>query len=619
MAKKSNVAPLGGQEITTWLSRIKRAEKVRDRADKKYGYTRATKMYQNDFASAMPTFLDGLTIMPINEVYAYMKAFIPSVYARDPYIVANPRGYQHIAAAKIAELYINAKWRDMRLKKDVKRCMLDAGLAEGWMKVGYSAVFGSIEPEEKGKPGLEPSEYIVDEEIFAARVSWRHMVKDPDAVDGIHDARWVAQRIIKPLEAVKASAVYENTADLQPSFVVDGMSDTEMADRRLDMSGEDEIAYAALWEIWDRDTNRVYTISEGNSKYLKNEKWPYKMEGFPYVLLRFNDNPDEPYAPNLIDPWIHQLWEKMKLRALTLDHIKRFNRQLSIEEGAMTPAEIKKLAEGKTAAVTKRKKGTDVPQPIPYPQVQTDIYAVESRIDLDKDNVSGQPNAVRSAPQKTQSRTLGEIDRLIAAFNARQAEPEDVLEDFCEEVAYKLLKLSMQFMSGEQYVRATQKDISEIAEALVDPITGASRFDGIGFKFSRADIQNLEVEIDVKSGSTLPLNREARTEAVSGLLKLGPTLGIQPGGKVSRTLGKSLLSELELKEVERAYDEEQEEIDARKQLDLKMQEAQLDEAAVKIRHMKEAGPEGMMAAREMAGAGAQRPSGGAPRQRERPI
>ena len=46
-----------------------------------------------------------------------------------------------------------------------------------------------------------------DEEIFATRVSWKNMVRDPDAVKGIHDARWVAQNIIKPLEAVQESSV----------------------------------------------------------------------------------------------------------------------------------------------------------------------------------------------------------------------------------------------------------------------------------------------------------------------------------------------------------------------------------------------------------------------------
>ena len=48
------------------------------------------------------------------------------------------------------------------------------------------------------------------------------------------------------------------------------------------------------------------------------------------------------------------------------------------------------------------------------------------------------------------------------------------------------------------------------------------------------------------------------------LLKLGPTLGIQPGGRVSRVLGKSLLSDFELKEVEQAYDEEMREIENQK-------------------------------------------------------
>ena len=72
-------------------------------------------------------------------------------------------------------------------------------------------------------------------------------------------------------------------------------------------------------------------------------------------------------------------------------------------------------------------------------------------------------------------------------------------------------------------------------------------------------------------------------------------------------MGKTFLSELELKEVEQAYDDEQAEIDARQQLSLAAQEADLSEAEVKLRHMREAGPEGMFAASETAAAAAAAP------------
>ena len=43
---------------------------------------------------------------------------------------------------------------------------------------------------------------------------------------------------------------------------------------------------------------------------------------------------------------------------------------------------------------------------------------------------------------------------------------------------------------------------------------------------------------------------------MSTLLKLGPTIGINPGSKVSFVLGKNIIAELEQKEVELAYQEQ---------------------------------------------------------------
>ena len=552
MAKKSTVAP---EEMQKWLSKIKRAEAVRNDADNRYGYSRAILEYQNDYASAMPSFIANTDIIPINEVYAYMKAFVPSIYSRDPFIAINPKGYKSIAGAKILELAINSYWRELKLKREIRRSLYDAGFAEGWVKVGYTA---NIEDEDESR--VEPSEFIRNEEIFASRVSWRNMVRDPDAVNGLHDARWVAQNIIKPLEVVKASSLYENTSDLAASLVSNWQSDP----RQKLVPYRDEVEYVSLWEVWDRDNQKVFTVSEGHAKYLMNKDWPYKIQGFPYALLRFNENPDEPYAPNLIASWEPQLWEKIKIRAMQMDHIKRFGRQLAAEEGSMSRAEMDKFAQGRTGSVVFYKKGKSAPVPVPYPPVQTDIYGIESRIDLDKDNVSGQPNAVRSAPQRTQSRTLGEIDRLITAFQSRQSDPQAMVEEFAEEVATKLIGLMQQYLSGDKFVRATQKDIQEISQALVDPVTGESRFDGNGFRFSRKDIQDIEFDLDVRAGSTLPLDKQTRAETMVNLLKLGPTLGIQPGGRVSRVLGKSLLSDFELKEVEQAYDEEMREIENQK-------------------------------------------------------
>lgn len=545
MAKKSGI---NLPEVKKWLNRVKHAESLRNDADERFGYSRSLKEYAGDYKSAMPSFMRNTPLIPINEVYGFAKVFIPSVYSRNPHIAFNGKGRKSIAPAKLLELGVNAYWRELRLKRQVRRCIFDAIFAEGWFKTGYSAAFGSIEPEDGDTP-LEANEFVRDEEIFGTRVSWRHMVRDPDAVDGIHDARFVAQKIIKPLEAVQASSIY-TAKDIRATHSYDPNYETVSKRKNRTIPGDELEEYIEFWEVWDMDTAKIFWVSDGCDEYLRDpKKWPYRFNGYPYDLLRFNQLEDETFAPNMISPWEPQLWEKIKIRSMQMDHIKRFNRQMWAKKGSVSTTEMAKFALGQTGAINEYE-GDIPPVPSQYPQIQTDIYGVENRIDTDKDNISGQPNAVRSAPQKTQSRTLGEVKSMVSAFQARQVDPQSDVEDFCGEIATKIAAVMQDFLPAEKLVQVTQEDMGVIVQAF-----GSDRFDGRYFKFKKKDIAGAEFDTEVRVGSTLPLDREGRLESITGMVKLGASLGIGPMSKVSQVIGKNFFSEMDIKEITLAYEE----------------------------------------------------------------
>ncbi len=570
MAKKT--------DVDKWMTRIKTAEAVQQDADQRYGYSRAFKQYRGDYHSTLPTWMAGVPMVPINEVYAYFKTFTPSVYARNPRVSFNPTSAGKAAQVKLLELAVNAYWRELRIKHQIRRVIHDAIGAEGVMKLGYSASFGVAEKRDDDKAGFEVNENIESEDIFATRISWRNFLRDPDSVDGLSDARWVAHRVVKPLEAVQNSSLYTNTKNLTATHTRELMFTSQSGRPKMEREPLVEIL-----EIWDIDNGNVLALSSGsNDELWKPKDWPDEFEGYPFQLLRFNMIDDECYAPNLIASWEPQLWEKIKLRSMQLDHIKRFNRQLWAKEGSVSPEEMAKFEQGLTGAVNFYT-GDSIPQPNQYPQIQTDIYAVEGRVDLDKDNISGQPNAVRSAPQKTQSRTLGEIDRLISSFQSRQSEPQDIVEEFSSEVAYKLGALIKQFLPGTKFVRATQRDYQEIKEAFGD------RWTGNGFNVSRDDIKDAEYEADVKVGSSLPLDRQGRVEAMTGILKLGPSIGIQPGGRLSQIIGKNMLSDFELVEIEAAYEQEIAQLKAQMAVRRQAQIGRADQAIEQVRALRARG------------------------------
>ncbi len=566
MAKKSGVK---SEEITKAFNRIKNAEKKRDDADKKYGYSRCLDEYNGDYANSIPSFVAGVDLIPINEVYAYAKTFVPSVYSRDPYITINPKGKKFIVGAKILEYAVNAYWRELQLKRQIKKSVFNAIFAEGYIKLGYSSSLGSIAKED-GEKSIAPSEFISEDEIFAINVSWKNIVRDPDSTDDLYDARFVAHQIILPTDAIKASSMYDNTEDLNPNFAVKSISPgkTNYGEQYGNVEN-----YSVLYEVWDRDMEMVYTISEGCDKYLMYKKWPYKFSGakqsYPFEMIRFNEAPDACYGPNLIAPWEPQLWEKMKMRAIQLDHIKRFGRQLITEKGALSRQEMDKLKKGITGSIIQAEPGKGgTVQPIQYPPIQPDIYAIENRIDLDKDNISGQPNVVRSAPQKTSSRTLGEVDRLISAFQSRQNDPQSVVEEFSERVSKKLIGLMQQYFSENKYLNVGARDAKWLAREIKDnpPDPSAAqdmsgRVDDIGFLMKPEDIKKIEFEVEVRAGSTLPLDRKNRTSAMVNIVELGDKIGIQPGSKTSKVIGKNLVAEFDMPEIVAAYEDDMRKMD----------------------------------------------------------
>lgn len=593
MPKKSGIP---SQELQDRMGKIKYANQIRDDADKKYGFSRALMEYKGNYKETLPNFILGIDMIPINEVYAYVKTFIPSVYSRDPYIAVNPKGRKWIIGAKILEHANMAYWRKLKIKRQIRRCILDAVFAEGYVKVGYSNSLGSIKKDEMA---LNPSEFMQENEIFCQHIFWKNMVRDPDAVDGLYDARFVAQKLILPLEAVKDSDLYDNTTDLKPSYTLDMVLPDY---QKLGHEFKSEKKYVVLWEMWDRDDEKVYTLAEGHDSYLMEKDWPYKFarkgsnQPYPFELLRFNESTEEPYAPNLISPWEPQLWEKIKIRALELDHIKRFGRQYIMERGSMNDQEIDKLAKGITGSVLQKEQGKQDPTVLMYPPIQTDIYGVENRIDQDKDNISGQPSAVRAAPQKTQSRTLGEIKNIIGAFENRQVDPQAITEEFSEQVSMKLIGLMQQYLKGETFLKITQLDRSWLQsqinlgldttpndETLVDQ---QGRIDPTGFLMKPKDIKDVEFDVDCKAGSALPLDKKNRMQAMIEQIQLGEKLGIQPNSKLSQVIGKNLFAEWDMPEIQAAYDESLQVLEAQIKTGLAAQAAQHRLQGQKIQQMQ---------------------------------
>lgn len=534
-----------GVDAGTWLKLIQRAQKFRDQVRDKQGWNRFLEYYEGDYR------VGGKAIQspPINLVYGYVQTGIARIYFRDPYITVNPTKVISPNGARILEQVINYYFRELGMKNENAKMLLDTYLvAHGWIKYGYKAEMG-----QQDDTSGHPSEYIKNEEIFATYVPWDDVLFDVTLCkDPPHDCRWIAHRIIKPLEEVKGNPELQNTELLQ-SNVSARDSKGEKIDEALRDSDLDLFEW---WEIFDQDTNRILCVAEGVDGFLQEKENAFEMEGLPFSMMKFNPLPGKPYPLSDISIIEPQILERIKLRAGQINHIKRWARQLSIEKGSMSKEEMSKFEQGVDGAVTERAVGSKVPEPIQYAAIQAESFQLDDLIQRDMDAVIGQTDVERGGVARTKTDTLGELKEQTAGTSSRSAKRQDMLEDFLEEEAKKLISLIQQFQTTPKYVRITGMSPEEIQQAFQGLQTDAN-----GFYFTKDDIQG-EYDIEVKAGSTLPMNRENRIKVIEALLNpavaqaIGIMQGPIPPTPTGLELGKELIRELDLKGVEKAYEQQ---------------------------------------------------------------
>lgn len=542
-------------EVNKWIDKVLEAKKFRDKERDTQQWPKFLDGYKGKYD--VGSMVTQMAIVPINYVFAYIHTEIPRLYFRDPYLAVNPKGIPFIQRAKILEVALNYLVQELNVKYEIYKALLDTLLiGHGWIKFGYSGTFGQITTAEdvKGdgknkKPLDDINEFVKSESLFALHVPWEDIVFDPSAKDAPYDCHWIGHRILKDLRTVKESDTYENTAKLESNYKALDKDEQSKSSTNL----------VEMYEIWDKDSNSIYVVAEGHDKFLRNVANPYEMEGLPFSMLKFNTVPGKPYALSDILLIWPQILEKIKLRSMQLNHMKRWNRQAFYEKGTLTEEEISKYKTGQDGALigvdTKGKSISDTIFTPQYPTLQAEIFQIENLIQLDIDTITGQTQTDRGAPAATRTRTLGEVELLQNSSLTRSAKKQDSLEDFMEEVARKLIQLMKQFQLTPKYVRALGQDTTMIGEQL------KGRFDGQGLVFSKEDIQG-DFDVEVKAGSTIPLSKENRLKILTQLLSLGPAMGILPGGKVSRAIGKEILRDLDIKEAERAWIEEEKQLNA---------------------------------------------------------
>ena len=560
MAKKEKQETGEEAEVRSWRDKIKASELYRDRIAARYRWKPITEEYKGQSTDVQDS--TDIYVPSLNYTFAYIKTEIPSLYLRDPKIKVNPKNERSIRSAKILTKALNYLWRVNRYKRENKKNILDVKLVgHSWFKSGYTGKAEVVEDNDK------VYEFIDSESFFGYRVPFDKISFNQDALDPPYDCAWISQEVWLPLSEVKKKdSGYKHTSELQasdPGVAEPDKQNTKNTDqdRAKEDPGSNKVKF---YEIWDKVNKKILVISDQVDAYHKSPRnWPCEFKGMPFSYLELNDNPDSAYGIPDVFMFDSQIHELVKVRAMMLDHIKRFNRQLLSRKGALSEEAKTDFSEGRTGAVIEADIGSNeaignVLTPIPYPQLQPDVYAIEQRIKEDLINVSGQSATERGATQQTSTRTFRELAQMDKGAKNRRSEQIDSVEDFIEDIAGNQVGLLQQLCDVPMFVRMTGDDEQEIIEGLKERPSAAKKgaiTDDTGFTFTKEDIVG-EFDIECVAGSTAPLDSEMKMQRLVEILGMLPQLGAIPGGPVMGVVGMGIAEELDMPEVVMAIKQE---------------------------------------------------------------
>lgn len=546
------------KSLALWNDRISLSGKYLDQVkeDNKW------ETYIDQLKGKYDVVLGNSYVPPIGEVYAYCESSKANLFAQNPYIAVNAKKDGTIMGSYIWEAVLNHDWAEMHCKDDVELEIEDAlVVGHGWNKVGNNVK----------TTGSGDQLRIESEKLFSNRVSWRDMRFNIGCKRVGVDTLWMGQRIYRPTEDVNKDYGVKLGGSPYPS-VTEGM--------RKNALFKDDLNFSAIWEIWDARARKIYLMSDETQKdWLEDPKpWPDFLDMFPYDFLSFNDLPDEAYPLSDIAPWNPQVLEKIKVFTMILNHVKRGNRQLIMKKGVMKEQDKDKYEKGidgaiLDAAVAGSQDLQSAFKFLDYGQMPADYYLILDRLDAVIAKVSGSPAFEQGGQARTQSRTLGELELQKGGSGRRTDRKLDRIERHCEGIARKLMAYRKANLNVDMVVKVTGKEPVEIIQAfqkngMYDQATNSIRF-------SPDDIKG-EYDVGVKSGSTLPLDKQTRDQILTHVLEISaPMAGAASIPPFISEIITELLRDYEIKGLEMAFQQQQQAAAQNAQENSQVQEAQV--------------------------------------------
>jgi hypothetical protein len=494
--------PISDDEIRRWRLEIDQAENFRrdefgsnfkgeiKGVGENIGYFEKgfSARYLKDYSK-----IDSNYLVPLNIIYPIVKNIIPSLYYRNPYIVAIPKRKQDEDSSSYVSAIVNHFYKQIDVKRVNQHIIFDAYvLGMGVCKLGYATRFGmDIEdtelekkrqqekkkgilemlglrkpktPEELPK-NIDLNEFIIAESPYIIWVNPFNFGIDPSA-NSIYEANYCYEKIVTKLDLVKNNKNYKNTKDLK------GMDLEPTYQKDIPTTQIEKFKPIELYEIHYKtdDGINILVLAKDQNDYvaLRHDNSIYEIDGFQYETLTFNKHGHKLYPKSEVDitkplqDRINNTFENI------LEQLDKFMTKLAYDETGVTEAGKKALRDGMLGSlVACNKNPSEAIKEIAFTQVKGDLMVL---IDKMVDIISLETGITRAMlTGLTSAETATEAQIGQAGQNLRISDKADMVADFSNRQGRKLWQIIRQFVDLEEIELIT-------GDTAFDDVTGTPRY-----------------------------------------------------------------------------------------------------------------------------------------------
>jgi hypothetical protein len=345
------------EETRMWKERLEHVNWVW----KEKGYTgegeRSIKKYMEAYVGEYPE-LQGwgnLRLQVVNGVFSSVNAMISQLSARNPHVMVRPSHRTDIRrarGARINELVLNYFQYELRLKRQWDKALRDALIIPGggFIQHGYTP---SVEKfDDQGKeieiysPARADLPWIRRVPIWDVRVDPTAETWYPD-----EDAQWVMFRSFLTMEQIRKNPGLIEREDLRPTTTFDRRVAKNERDPTKQNPGPEDLKCVEVWTCYDKTERKWFSLATGCAKPIREpDDWPIPWEDLPFDWLAFNTTPNEPDAVSFTSQIWPQVTERMKLRTLMAELVKRTRRLVVYNPDALADGGDSRLEAGDNLA-----------------------------------------------------------------------------------------------------------------------------------------------------------------------------------------------------------------------------------------------------------------------------